>query len=170
MDVKTAFLYSEVKEEIYVVQPSGLNDDTERVCRLYKALYSLKQSPRVWYSTLATFLETLGYRALVADLGIFVKDGVFVAVYVDDLLIAGASMDNIATLKANLSQKFKMSDLRECHFYLGMEIRRDRRNRAIRLGQRAYVQKVLQEFGMDDCYTVATPMTTARPEPVPPTH
>ena len=46
MDVDTAFLYSELQEEVYMVQPEGFNDGSERVCRLKRALYGLKQAPR----------------------------------------------------------------------------------------------------------------------------
>src|SRR5438552_4024639 len=52
MDVKTAFLYGNVDEEIYVEQPMVFEDRTSRVCKLNKALYGLKQSPRIWYNTL----------------------------------------------------------------------------------------------------------------------
>ncbi|RYC77496.1 hypothetical protein BFJ63_vAg19630 [Fusarium oxysporum f. sp. narcissi] len=56
MDIKTAFLYGEIDEEIYVEQPEGFDDGTERVWKLRKALYGLKQSPRIWYQTLSLFL------------------------------------------------------------------------------------------------------------------
>ena len=49
MDVKTAFLYGSVEEDIYVQQPEGYNEDQSKVCKLNKALYGLKQSPRIWY-------------------------------------------------------------------------------------------------------------------------
>ena len=47
MDVKTAFLYGDVQEEIYVRQPDDFNKDSSKVCKLNKALYGLKQSPRI---------------------------------------------------------------------------------------------------------------------------
>ncbi|RYC76970.1 hypothetical protein BFJ63_vAg20155 [Fusarium oxysporum f. sp. narcissi] len=56
MDVKTAFLYGKIDEEIYVEQPEGFDDGTERVWKLRNALYGLKQSPRIWYQTLSLFL------------------------------------------------------------------------------------------------------------------
>src|SRR3954453_181724 len=65
MDVKTAFLYSLIDEEIYVEQPTGMEDGTGRICHLNKALYGLKQSPRIWYHTLATFLKGLGFSLLI---------------------------------------------------------------------------------------------------------
>ena len=133
MDVKTAFLYGLVDEEIYVEQPHELHDGTERVCRLNKALYGLKQLPRIWYHTLATFLKEHGFSPLSSDLGIFSKGHVYIAVYVDDLLIAGPDKKEIQEIKDALSNRFEMTDLGPCTYYLGMSVKRDRRNRTLRL-------------------------------------
>ena len=147
MDVKTAFLYGDIDEEIYIEQPPGFDDGTGRVCRLKKGVYGLKQAPRIWYNTLATFLKSLGYYPINSDSGIFRKGGTYVAVYVDDLLIVGPSKTEIQALKAALNGKFKMTDLGPCAYYLGMEVSRDRCRRVLRLSQRGYVEKVLREFG-----------------------
>ncbi|GJT27543.1 NAD(P)H-quinone oxidoreductase subunit T, chloroplastic [Tanacetum coccineum] len=58
MDVKTAFLYGPLKEEVYVNQPDGFVDPyhPDKVYRLKKALYGLKQAPRAWYDELSNFL------------------------------------------------------------------------------------------------------------------
>jgi hypothetical protein len=144
MDVKTAFLYGEIDGEVYVEQPEGLDDGTGRVCRLNKALYGLKHSPRIWYNTISTFLASQGFTPLVSDLGVFAKGKVYIAIYVDDLLIAAPNLDEVNALKAALSRRFQMEDLGEYHFYLGMEIVRDRPNRRLTLNQRGYTQKILQ--------------------------
>ncbi len=67
MDVKTAFLYGEIDEEVYVEMPDGYCKEGS-VCKLTKALYGLKRAPRIWYNTLSTFLESLGFRRLHEDL------------------------------------------------------------------------------------------------------
>nr|GFB08566.1 retrovirus-related Pol polyprotein from transposon TNT 1-94 [Tanacetum cinerariifolium] len=63
MDVKTAFLYSLLKEEVYVNQPDGFVDPyhPDKVYRLKKALYGLKQAPRAWYDELSKFLLSKGF-------------------------------------------------------------------------------------------------------------
>lgn len=137
MDVKTAFLYGNVQENIYVKQPTGYaGTDISKVCKLRKALYGLKQSSHIWYHTLAQFLMSLGLKAINADLSVFAKKGVIIAIYVDDLLLTGSSMDEINKLKLALSQKFHMTDLGLCSYYLGMAVTRDRQNRTLRLSQR----------------------------------
>ena len=170
MDVKTAFLYGDIDEEIFVEQPTELGDGSDRVCRLNKALYGLKQSPRIWYNTLSNFLDTLGFKALDSDTGVFTKDGTFIAIYVDDLLIAGPNLDDIEKLKQSLSNRFQMSDMGECSFYLGMEIIRDRKKRVIRLSQRAYLHKILADFDMLDSKPFDTPMDSKGLEPTPKGH
>jgi hypothetical protein len=164
MDVKTAFLYGYIDHEIYVEQPHHMTDGTTKVCKLRKALYGLKQAPRIWYQTLTNFLRTLGFEPINADLGIFVRSGVYIAVYVDDLLIIGPSIAEIKSIKRSLRNRFQMTDLGPCSYYLGMSIRRDRQNRILYLSQEAYIHKVLHQFQMDDCTPVSTPIETS---PVP---
>lgn len=135
------------------------------MCRLNKALYGLKQSPRIWYNTLTAFLTQLGFSPLAADLGVFSKGHVYVAIYVDDILIAGPDLDEINQLKASLVKRFEMTDLGECSFYLGMEIKRNRPAKTLRLSQRGYLAKVLDDLKMQDCKPVATPMDMSKLTP-----
>lgn len=158
MDVKTAFLYGTIAEEIYVEQPTGMEDGTSRVCKLLKALYGLKQAPRVWYDTLTAFLSDLGFKPLSADLSVFVRDHVFIAVYVDDLLIFGPMKKEIQEIKDRLSERFKMTDVGPVAYYLGIEVTRDRPNRTIYLSQAGYIEKVIRDFDLSGLSPVKTPM------------
>ena len=93
VDVKTAFLYDKIDEEIYVKLPQGFTQEN-KVCKLHKALYGPKQSPRVWYHTLRElFLNRLGLHHTEADHSVFIKDkgveGPIVIAYVDDIQIMG---------------------------------------------------------------------------------
>lgn len=163
MDVTTAFLYGEVEEEIYVEQPDGYDDGTGRVCKLNKALYGLKQSPRVWYGTLASFLTSVGYAPLDSDQAVFHKDKTFIAIYVDDLLIMRPDMAEIQQLKKQLSKRFKMSDLGAAAYYLGMEIKRDRTNRRIRLSQCSYLEQAIVS---PDSWNAPAPLTPMNSTPL----
>lgn len=91
MDVKTAFFYGGVEEDIYINQPTGYRDTTFWVCKLKKAFYGLKQSPRIWYNTLASFLRSQDMKAINADLNVFAKEELIIAIYVDDLLLTELS-------------------------------------------------------------------------------
>ncbi|GJT98818.1 putative ribonuclease H-like domain-containing protein [Tanacetum coccineum] len=75
MDVKSAFLYGTIDEEVYVSQPSGFVDPKfpKKVYKVVKALYGLHQAPRAWYATLSTFLLKSGYRRGTIDKTLFIK-------------------------------------------------------------------------------------------------
>jgi hypothetical protein len=103
-----------IHEEIYIKQLPGYKkggDDQDLVCKLNKALYRLKQSPKLWFDTLAAFLAELG---------------TFIAAFVDDLQLIGPSLDTINEIKATLYAKFQIIDLGASSFYLGIEVTRDR--------------------------------------------
>nr|GEZ34004.1 hypothetical protein [Tanacetum cinerariifolium] len=92
MDVKSAFLYDTIDEEVYVTQPPGFVDlkFPNKVCKVVKDLYGLHQAPKAWYATLSTFLEKSGYRRGAIDKTLFIKqdkkDIMLVQVYVDDII------------------------------------------------------------------------------------
>ena len=169
MDVVTAFLCGYVDEEIYVELPGGFGKPG-KVCRLRKALYELKQFSRVWYNTLATFLRDQGFLAMDADLSVFANGKVIIVIYVDDLLITGPRKADIQWVKDVLHGRFKMIDLGPMHYYLGMGIERDRRQRTLHLSQKVYLKKVLKDHGMWECKPVATPMDSTRLEAAAPNH
>nr|GEU30634.1 putative ribonuclease H-like domain-containing protein [Tanacetum cinerariifolium] len=92
MDMKSAFLYGTINEEVYVTQPPGFVDPkfSNKVYKVVKALYGLHQAPRAWYATLSTLLEKSGYRRGAIDKTLFIKqdkkDILLVQVYVDDII------------------------------------------------------------------------------------
>ncbi|GKB60423.1 putative ribonuclease H-like domain-containing protein [Tanacetum coccineum] len=92
MDVKSAFLYGTIKEEVYVCQPPGFVDPEflEKVNKVKKALYGLHQAPRAWYETLFTYLLDNGFHRGQIDKNLFMKrlkgDILLVQVYVDDII------------------------------------------------------------------------------------
>jgi hypothetical protein len=121
LDVKTAFLYGELDEDIYVTQPPGFSSGSS-VYKLRRSLYGLKQAPRAWHKKLHSELELLGFHASQADPGLYYrKDPTgtgFVLVWVDDMLVAG-SAQGVAEAKEQLKAVFKVHDLGEPHFSWG---------------------------------------------------
>jgi hypothetical protein len=169
MDVRTAFLGSVLHEEVYMRPPPGWERlgsrrsaaGGKRVWRLVKSLYGLKQSPYEWYHTLRVFLVELGFVVSRVDGGFFilVKDDttLILSVYVDDMLMVG-SRNLIEDLKKRLTARFNMHDLGQASFYLGMQIEFDGGSGYVYLSQQAYLEKVLERFGMKNVKPVAAPM------------
>ena len=138
MDVKSAFLNGELDEEVYVQQPPGFiaTGHEEKVLKLNKALYGLRQAPRTWNVKLDRSLHDLGFDRCVSEYGMYTKgtaaSRVVVGVYVDDLIITGADSVNVEAFKEEMLKVFRMSDLGLLSFYLGIEVKQGRR--AITLG------------------------------------
>ena len=163
MDVTTAFLYAPLKEEVYMEQPEGtvLPGSEGKVMRLLKCLYGLKQSPRQWNILIDTVLKQLGFSRLKSDFGIYMKGegetAVYIALYVDDLFLVGRGLKEIQGVKDGLCSEFKMKDLGEAKFLLGIEIRRQN-NGDVFLVQERYAQDVVARFNMEGCKSVSTPL------------
>ena len=171
MDVKTAFLYGLIDQLIYMEIPKGTETEATKnmVCKLLKAIYGLKQSPRLWYERFSAFLlEKLGLKRIHADHSIFVSGaglkGPVLSVFVDDIkIMAPKDSGIIKRVKAELTAAFSMSDMGPISFYLGLRIDRDRKQRTIKLSQPAYIEKVLERFHLDKANPVNTPMKESVP-------
>ncbi len=162
MDVKSAFLNGDLTEEVYVEQPLGYEKKGEegKVYKLKKALYGLKQAPRAWNSKLDRSLVSLGFKRCPLEHAVYTKNSkgsnLLVGVYVDDLIITGDSVQEIERFKAQMKNKFSMSDLGLLSYYLGIEVKQS--SGEISLCQSAYAVKLLDKCGMSDCYETQVPM------------
>ncbi|KAD4180306.1 hypothetical protein E3N88_28897 [Mikania micrantha] len=166
MDVKTAFLYGKVKEEIYVCQPPGFEDSQypEHVYKLDKALYGLHQAPRAWYATLTDHLLANGYTRGAIDQTLFVRkdknDLILVQIYVDDIIFGSTSSALCKEFEGVMKKKFEMSAMGEMTFFLGLQVKQDCKGVLIHQGK--YVTDILNKFKMTESKPASTPMA-ARP-------
>ena len=140
MNVKTAFLHSELEEVVYIKQLTEYeNKDSSKVCRLNKALYDLKQSSHLWYEVIKNFLVDLEFTHLNMNHSLFQKELLFVAVYIDDLLLCDLHKQQIQRLKNVLNTKFEMTDLSFLKHYLKMQITHNRTWKTLTLTQFTYL-------------------------------
>jgi Reverse transcriptase (RNA-dependent DNA polymerase)/Integrase core domain len=166
IDFVTAFLNAPLDYKIYMEQPEGMRTRGDgRVLLLNKALYGLKQSPRQWNLELHNWLTQHGYRPILQDQCIYVKATekarvIILFLYVDDTGVAYHRKDESVWLadKAALSARFPITDLGDCEWLLGMEVRRDRTQGTLTISQQAYTERVLTQFDLLECKTQPLPL------------
>ena len=165
LDVKNAFLNGDLEEEVYMDIPAGLETTSNfnKVCRLRKSLYGLKQSPRAWFERFTKVVKGYGFVQCQSDHTLFVKhfpEGklAIIIVYVDDIILTGDHEEKIDLLKKLLTKEFEIKDLGNLKYFLGMEIARSKKGIAI--SQHKYVLDLLNEIGMLGCKPAETPMDT----------
>ena len=122
---------------MYQQEGCVVKNKEDHVCKLKKSLYGLKQAPRQWYKRFDTFMAATGFSRCHGDHCCYVKklgtSYLILLLYVDDMLVAGSSMDEIVNFKAQLSKEFAMKDLGSAKKIFGMRISRDRTNRKLKL-------------------------------------
>ncbi|GJX60934.1 putative ribonuclease H-like domain-containing protein [Tanacetum coccineum] len=141
MDVKSAFLYGTIEEEVYVCQPPGFVnlEFSEKVYKVEKALYGLHQAPRAWYKTLSSYLLDNGFHRGQIDKTLFIK-----RLKGDIILI--------------MHNRFQMSSMGELTFFLGLQVKQ--KEDGIFISQDKYVGEILKKFGFSSIRTDSTPMET----------
>src|SRR2546430_1352527 len=91
-DVITAFLHSDIPQgtEVYVEQPHGYSDGSDRVCLLRKALYGLRTSPLWWFETFTPVVKDLDFESLTTEVCLFYNKALraYLVIYVDDMLVS----------------------------------------------------------------------------------
>ncbi|GKA38142.1 putative ribonuclease H-like domain-containing protein [Tanacetum coccineum] len=166
MDVKSAFLYGKIEEEVYVCQPPGFEDPDfpDRVYKVEKALYGLHQAPRAWYETLSTYLLDNGFQRGKIDKTLFIRrdkgDILLVQVYVDDIIFGSTKKSLCTEFEKMMHKKFQMSSMGELTFFLGLQVKQ--KEDGIFISQDKYVTEILKKFGFTDVKTASTPMETQR--------
>ena len=131
-------------------QPDGfaVKGNKHLVCKLKKSIYGLKQSSRCWNEALDKHLKKMGFKqsSSVLNSG---EEIVIIAVYFDDIIIAGKTKEIVQQYIKEITEKFDVTDMGTLHHFLGMKITyADSGN--IWIGQPTHVREVLKKFGMDD--------------------
>ncbi|XP_040873427.1 uncharacterized mitochondrial protein AtMg00810-like [Glycine max] len=141
--------------------PLGLSvANPQLVCRLQCSLYELKQASRQWFTRLSSFLISHEFRQSHSDHSLFLRFTgpitTVLLVYADDIILTGNIITEIQGITALLDQTFKIKDLGNLKFFLGLEIART--SKGIHLCQRKYALDILSDSGMLGCRPNSTPM------------
>jgi hypothetical protein len=162
MDVNIAFLNGPIKEEVYVEQPPGFENEeySNYVYKLHKALYELKQAPRVWYECHRDFLIKNGLSIGKADSTLFTrkmgKDLFVCQIYVDDIIFCSTSKSFCDEFSKIMTDKFEMSMMGVLTFFLGFQIKQVKEGTFI--SQTKYTHDILKKFSIDKAKPIKTPM------------
>lgn len=163
LDVCTAFLNGNLKENIFMSLPEGfVNKSGGKVLKLKKAIYGLKQSSLAWYERVKEVLTKLDFKNSQYEPCLFTKMKskikIVVALYVDDFLIFSNSEAETTKLKNVLGSEFKLKDLGPVRQYLGMRINLDKNKNVITVDQQQYIEQLVSKFQMSDCKIQSTPI------------
>nr|GEV64810.1 retrovirus-related Pol polyprotein from transposon TNT 1-94 [Tanacetum cinerariifolium] len=162
MDVKTAFLNGNLREDVYISQPDGFVDPDypNHVYKFKKALYGLKQAPRAWYDMLSSFFLSQDFSKGSVDPTLFIRknsnDLLLVQIYVDDIIFAAPTLELCDLFSNLMCSKFKMSMMGKISFFLGLQISQS--PRGIFINQSKYALESLKKYGFESCDPVDTPM------------
>ena len=119
------------------------------VCKLKKSLYGLKQSPRCWNEALDKQLKNMGFEHANSDPCVYTASGgeVFlIAVYIDDIILAGRSDKHMKEVKDEIVEKFTVKDLGELHHFFGVYVMQDKESNSIWIGQETYARELIKKF------------------------
>jgi hypothetical protein len=162
LDVKNAFLHNTLTETVYCNQPTGFVDPTHPnlVCLPHKSLYSMKQTPRAWYSRFASYLLSIGFAEAKSDTSLFLfhrgSEMVYLLLYVDDIVLTASSTKLLQRTISALQKEFAMKDLCPLHHFLGITV--EQWDNDLFLHQHPYIQDILERAGMTDCKLCITPI------------
>jgi hypothetical protein len=160
LDVTNAFLHGDLHEEVYMELPPGFSSKSSQVCQLTKSLYGLKQASRQWFSKFSSTLLSLGFLQSKSDYSLFTRQigtsFIVLLVYVDDIVLAGNNSADIASFIQLLNLKFKLKDLGDLKYFLGLEVAR--KSTGISVCQRKYALEILEDSGLLASKPVNFPM------------
>nr|GEU32837.1 hypothetical protein [Tanacetum cinerariifolium] len=141
IDVKSAFLYEKIEEEVYVCQPLRFEDSdfSNKVYKVEKALYGLHQAPKAWHK----------------------DDILLVQVFVDYIIFGSTKKELCNAFEKMMHEKFQMSSMGELIFFLGLQLKQ--KQDGIFISQDKYVFKILKKYGFSEVKNASTPMNTQKP-------
>lgn len=163
LDVKSAFLHGVQHEDVYIQQPKGyeVEGEEDKVYKLHKALYGLRQAPRAWFSRIEEHFIKEGFMKSPNEETLFLKENdqgniLIVSLYVDDLIYTGDYESMMKEFKLSMQQEFDMTDLGRMKYFLRIEV--SQTTTGLHVSQAKYALEVLRRFDMEECNPFSNPM------------
>ncbi|CAK9821285.1 Retrovirus-related Pol polyprotein from transposon TNT 1-94 [Anthophora retusa] len=158
-DVKSAYLYGDLKEKVYMEQPPGFARENNKVCELRKSIYGLPQSGYYWNEKLHNTLVSLGLIRIEGEPCAYISESgqpqLMIGIYVDDFLIIGSDDIIIEKTVSKVRQYFELTEIKDKNF---LNIKIIENEDGIQLSQAAYIEKILKKYNLEGYNPVKTPM------------
>lgn len=145
VDIKNAFLNSPIDEEVYVLPPPMFRKK-DLVWKIHKAIYGLKQSAKLWFKCLSSFIIKYGLKQSIREPCLFYNKDLIVIIYVDDLIICSSNLELIDKFKKGISKAFIIRDLGELKEILGIKIEYDKKAGIMNLSQPGKIEGIIKDF------------------------
>ncbi|GJU65071.1 ribonuclease H-like domain-containing protein [Tanacetum coccineum] len=164
LDVKNAFLNSDLSETVYMHQPPDFIDSCyhNHVCLLQRSLYGLKQAPRAWFQRFAGYATRAGFSPSRCDSSLFIytqgSQVAYLLIYVDDIILTASSLVLLQQIVDSLHKEFDMTDLGALNYFLGISA--VRHPTGLFLSQKKYARQLLERAHMVNCNPSRTPIDT----------
>jgi hypothetical protein len=161
-DITAAYLNGKIDCEVYMQQVPGYSDGTNKVCKLNKSLYGLKQAGKMWNDELNKTLTASGLKRCEADPCVYVmradegRSVLILTVHVDDMVVVTNSNVLYNKVKGALANAYKLKEILSPDSVLHINLKAERGG-IVSLSLASYIQAMLKRFGMDDCKPVSTP-------------
>ncbi len=161
----SAYLNSEMKENIYMCQPPGyvIEGQEDKVCKLVHTIYGTMQGGHDWYKTLGKMYDDLGYKMSCADPWVQTTgepggDYTITDTYTDDVWGMSSTKEEASHWKGELEEKWDLTDMGENHYFLGMRIDQDLEAGMISFSQRPYWENIFNDFNLTHLTPRSTPL------------
>nr|GFA65763.1 retrotransposon protein, putative, Ty1-copia subclass [Tanacetum cinerariifolium] len=164
MDFKTAFLNGHLSEKVYMEQPEGFVNPKypNHVCKLKRFIYGLKQASRQWNKRFDDKIKKFGFTQNPDEPCVYIKASksyiAILILYADDILLMGNNIPMLQDVKSYVGRSFAMKDLGEAVYILEIKIYHDRSKRLTGFCQKAYIEKILKRFYMENSKRETIPM------------
>ncbi|KAL5600888.1 uncharacterized protein BROUX77_001088 [Berkeleyomyces rouxiae] len=157
IDVKSAFLNAELEKPEYIRPPDHMGFPSDCVLKLKKAIYGLRSAPKRWQQTLQQHLGSIGFTPLKNDGNIFFNGQVWIAVYVDDMLVLSKETSDVQDVIVRLAAIVDLRDLGPVSTFLGINIRHS--SSAINIDQKSKIDKLVERMNLSQCRGSSIPIS-----------
>ena len=165
VNIKSAYLNVQLKETVYMRPPRGVLKASQegKVLRLLKELYGLKLASHGWYIEMSRVLiKELGFDQSAADHSVFIQcmadEHTIIALVTNDMAVTSKRLADAEKFKKNIKKFWDITDNRPIAWFLGFQIKRNRKNKTLSINQHAYLEILAEKFQLTNAKPVKIPM------------